>query len=211
MSAPARLELDDVTDGSGQPPARIEGFDGLEFVDLGVVCPDVEPLESMQGWPSSTCQRRAIGVGLGFVVELVLPVESDLHDVAADIRVGTLDDLRDAIGDVDGVDQLGAPPIEVPTEDPAPPPDTPFCNAWSDVLELARAGSSPYDPALIDAMGLAADVAPAELAVQIRDLAALWSTAPAEATPSQESATRMLNVINAASAECPGIQDWIEE
>jgi len=206
--APARLDLDDVADASGVRPAHINAPDGLALVDLGVVCPAGEnPVQSMQGWPSTSCARRAIGTGNDFVIELVLPVEIDLDALISQLRVGTLDELRNALEPVEGLDQLGDPPTHRPSPDPVPPPDTPFCNAWLEVLSLARAGAPPADPEMIERMDAAAQVAPAELAAQIRDLATLWSTTSPEATPGQDSASLMMDVTNATWAECPGISD----
>jgi hypothetical protein len=212
VMAPALMERREL---DGVEEARwIIGADGLEFADLGVICPEdvgLPYVPTLNGSVVDTCQRRAIGIGPGVVVEMGLAPDVDLEALIARLRIGTLEELMAAVGPVDGTDSISATSPVFPEEEPTPPPDTPFCNAWLVVLEEARANGesgSLWSPALAAAQEEAARTAPtAELAADIRYLSEDW----ADGTPTDESAAVMQRVVNAASAACPGIQEWVEK
>jgi hypothetical protein len=209
VEAPVQVDLERDLDG-GDPPL-VEGSEGLTFVDLGVLCPESEGawVPSVSGSPGYQCQRRALGTGPGLLIELALPPDVDLEQVIAELRMGSLDDLRTALGPLDGLDQVTSTPPTMPATTLAPPPDTPFCNAWVDVLAISRTLSSAgelWSEELGVAQEAAAAVAPTpELARDIRLLDDLISTGESSDT----SAAVMQRVVNATWAECPGIQEWV--
>jgi hypothetical protein len=190
-------------------PRWVTGLDGVEFADLGVICAEDDGfpyLSSISGVPAEGCQRRAIGIGPDVVIEIAILPSKDLDAVIRQIQLGTLEELE-----ATGAELLPGSlvPPTMPVQEVEPPPDTPFCNAWTAVLEgsLANGESGAlWSPVLAVAMEAAAGAAPTpEIAADIRVLAEDWR----DEDPSDESAAVMQRVINAAEAECPGIGAWV--
>ncbi len=206
LVAPARLDLDATRNRSNGSPAMLNGPDGLMVADLGTVCPPENGhLEFTSGGAAGVgCQRRAFLIGPDYFIEIALPPDDNLDDTVAGLRIGDLDELRASFGDIDGTEDILAtapPPPSMP--DPPPPPDTPFCNAWAHVLDVSNTEAHPSSDELIDAMKAAADVAPDDLAQQLRDLAAMWEPLNPADRPSQESTDLMMSIINNPSTiEC---------
>src|SRR5690606_11114717 len=98
IRGPAEMDRNRGAVEGEEEPIWIAGLDGLQFADLGVLCPEgPEPLrglilESLTGRAAATCQRRAIGIGPEVVVEIALDPATELDAVVARLRIGTLDE-----------------------------------------------------------------------------------------------------------------------
>jgi hypothetical protein len=75
---------------------------------------------------------------------------------------------------------------------------------------LVQAGLAEWH-ALGGSMTMAADVAPPDLASNIRRLADLWSGNPGDVGSSEESPAVMMDVMNASWAECPTVEKWVDQ
>jgi hypothetical protein len=86
-----------------------EVSDGLTVADLGSLCtPDgSQPAVPLSGYPRQwPCEYRALVYSEDFVAEVSAQSASELQQIVSAIDLGTLDELRDSLGDVPGAAEL---------------------------------------------------------------------------------------------------------
>jgi hypothetical protein len=195
------------------PTLRIDQLpNGWQALDVGEVCAaaGAKQIVSTLLVTFTPCRHIALAWMGDFTVAVDADPGTDLTGVLASLQLGSLDEVVRDLQGTRGLEDLrrrGSTPITAlapPTT--APFPNTPLCRAWSDVLAQAQQGGPLSDPALLDAMRRTADLAPPELAADLRQLAEQWDTPGA---PPPESTQLMATVMNLAADQCGGTRSVI--
>jgi hypothetical protein len=185
---------------------------GWQTLEIGEVCAagGAKQIVSPLVVTFTPCRHIALAWIGDFTVAVDATPGTDLTGVLTSLQLGSLDELVQHLQGTAGLDDLriqGTAPITAPSPPPtAPVPDTPLCRAWSDVLARAQQGGPENDPALLDAMRHTADLAPPELAADLRQLAQQWNTT---GPPPPESGQLMATVMNLAGDLCGGIHSAV--
>lgn len=203
----ASIDLDLLSrriNGTAGGPRSASG--GLRHVDAGTVCAPSGRQQLSGQWlvTMTPCRHLVFGTIGDQAIVIDAAVGVELAPFLDALHIGTWQQLEPVLRALPGYDRIRAEAQEpwptIPPSTTTTMPDTPFCRAWAKVLDRSRAGADSKDAELLADIEAAAQVAPPQVAADLRQFATQSAGGDAGAARS------MALAMNGAADQCGGLR-----
>ncbi len=168
---------------------------GLRYVDVGTVCAPSGRQQLSGQWlvTMTPCRHLVFGT---------IGDQAVIIDAADTGTWQQLEPIARVLPDYDRIKaEVQSPWPTIPPSTTTTMPDTPFCRAWAKVLDRSRTGAESKDAELLADIEAAAQVAPAQVAADLRQYAA-----QSAGGDNADALRSMALAVNGAADQCGGLR-----